>query len=386
MNSHKYILEPYSGVKSRWRCPACNNMEKTFSRYIDTETGEYLADHVGRCNREDKCGYHYTPKQYFIDNNRERVSKYAGAYPVRGIRRVTQNTYSTQGTHSTQETETPPSFIDVDIFNQSLSHYDRNTFTGYLTGLFGEETVRQIIDRYKIGTSKHWPGATIFWQIDTASNIRAGKIMLYNEGGHRIKDPFNHITWVHKALYIEPYNLKQCLFGEHLLPGNTLPVAIVESEKTACIASIYLPQFLWLACGQLQGLTAEKCKVLSGKAAILFPDLKGYDKWQAKAKQLESRLPGTRFIVSDYLEKNAPETDKAEGYDLADYLIRFDVSDFAPDVPRWYVNMQGILRQYEAGEITGDEFLKLQDENWNQSGLTGPEYVRQVNKFSISKN
>ena len=157
--------------------------------------------------------------------------------------------------------------------------------------------------------------------------------MLYDQTGHRVKEPFNYITWVHTVLKIEPYNLNQCLFGEHLLNGGTLPVAIVESEKTVCIASIYLPQFIWLACGQLQGLNADNCKVLSGRTVLLFPDLKGFDKWQQKAKELESQIPDVRFVVSDYLEKNASEVDKAKGLDLADYLIQFDVSDFRLDVP-----------------------------------------------------
>ena len=28
----------------------------------------YINDIVGKCNRIDKCGYHYTPPQYFTDN------------------------------------------------------------------------------------------------------------------------------------------------------------------------------------------------------------------------------------------------------------------------------------------------------------------------------
>ena len=41
--------------------------------YIDTENNnQYLSDNVGKCNRLDKCGYHYTPKQYFADNSHKR--------------------------------------------------------------------------------------------------------------------------------------------------------------------------------------------------------------------------------------------------------------------------------------------------------------------------
>ena len=32
----------------------------------------YINDIVGKCNRLDKCGYHYTPRQYYEDNPRLR--------------------------------------------------------------------------------------------------------------------------------------------------------------------------------------------------------------------------------------------------------------------------------------------------------------------------
>ena len=69
MSEHKYILEPYNGMNTRYRCPTCQQRDKTFSLYIDTETGEHINPTVGRCNRESNCGHHYTPKQYFQDNN-----------------------------------------------------------------------------------------------------------------------------------------------------------------------------------------------------------------------------------------------------------------------------------------------------------------------------
>ena len=34
---------------------------------------------------------------------------------------------------------------------------------------------------------------------------------------------------------------------------KTKPIALVESEKTALIASYYLPQFLWIASGGKNG-------------------------------------------------------------------------------------------------------------------------------------
>src|SRR4051812_39855533 len=62
-NTYRYILEPYKGKSSRHKCPDClGRYELTL--YVDRETGQPLADHVGKCNREHKCGYHMTPAMY----------------------------------------------------------------------------------------------------------------------------------------------------------------------------------------------------------------------------------------------------------------------------------------------------------------------------------
>lgn len=143
--------------------------------------------------------------------------------------------------------------------------------------------------------------------------------MHYNlETGKRIKEPFNRIQWVHKVLKLPEFELKQCFLNEHLLRGNSKPVGIVESEKTAIIASIYLHGLIWLAAGSKEGLNADKCNVLKGRKVILFPDLNVYQLWCKKAKELSYI---TNFTVSNSLEKMSNEEDKAKGLDLADYLI-----------------------------------------------------------------
>ncbi|MBR2428767.1 MAG: hypothetical protein IKB15_02155, partial [Alistipes sp.] len=46
-----------------------------FTRYIDTYNNNiYINDNVGKCNRLDKCGYHYTPKQYFEEHPQQQPS------------------------------------------------------------------------------------------------------------------------------------------------------------------------------------------------------------------------------------------------------------------------------------------------------------------------
>ena len=82
--------------------------------------------------------------------------------------------------------------------------------------------------------------------------------MLYDPGtGHRVKNPTSKVMWVHNLKLFEDFHLKQCLFGEHLLDGNNGPVAIVESEKTAIIASMFFQDAVWLATGGLNNLREE---------------------------------------------------------------------------------------------------------------------------------
>ncbi|MBP7679057.1 MAG: hypothetical protein KA096_01375 [Bacteroidales bacterium] len=247
----------------------------------------------------------------------------------------------------------PTSYIPVELFKASLHGYQANNFVKFLVELFGIEISNQLISKYFIGSSKHWNGASVFWQIDIQGRVRTGKIMLYSPTtGKRVKEPFNHITWVHTALEQPEFNLKQCLFGEHLLKDKIKPVALVESEKTAIIASVYLPRFLWLAVGGKENLKPEKLQVLQGRKIVLFPDLKAFEKWRANVQELNHLA---KFTVSDLLERKASEADKEKGLDLADYLTRFNFKKFTiteltqPPIKQ-SINIKP-FRHPEAGEI-----------------------------------
>jgi Domain of unknown function (DUF6371) len=305
---YRYTLQPYKGPQTRYTCPCCNK-PKIFCRYIDTETGQHLNPDVGRCNREINCGYHYTPKQYFADNGR----------PVDGQQTTDDRRQKNAKQSAVSTVVCGPSSIDPQIFQQSITNKLPNHFTNYLASIFGHAVTEQLKKRYHIGTAKHWVGASVFWQVDACNQIRTGKVMLYNPiTGKRFKKPYNHITWAHTLLKLPDFNLQQCLFGEHLLLNNTQPVAIAESEKTAIIASVYLPDFIWLATGSLTNLTPQKCQVLKGRHVHLFPDLNAFDKWSYQAEQLTHCASVT---VSDLLEKNATDKQREEGLDLGDYLV-----------------------------------------------------------------
>ena len=186
-------------------------------------------------------------------------------------------------------------------------------------------TIERLMQDYALGATKD--GGIIYWQIDTKGRVRTGKVMRYNpETGHRIKDT-GGINWIHsimkkqKLLPVD-YNLVQCLFGEHLLkmyPDKV--VALVESEKSALIASGVYPEYIWLATGGKSQLSIDKLKVLKGRTVIMFPDVDGYEYWKNKAKDVE--VIGCKVVVSDLLENNATDEDRANKIDLADWLVRY---------------------------------------------------------------
>lgn len=146
--------------------------------------------------------------------------------------------------------------------------------------------------------------------------------MLYDRmTGHRVQEPYPHITWVHSALRMTDFRLNQCFFGEHLLPNiRDKPVALVESEKTAILATHYLPQYLWLATGgKCSCMNRETIKSLQGREVILVPDLNATEEWRKRMVIFDEL--GIKATLFDKLEQMATDEERAQGLDIADYLI-----------------------------------------------------------------
>ena len=218
------------------------------------------------------------------------------------------------------EDNLPPSLIEQDLFLQSLRETSENNFLCFLEHALNKEALDELKVKYKIGTSKKWKGATVFWQIDQNKNVRTGKLMLYNKDtGKKSK-----INWVHPVLKLKDYNLKQCLFGLHLLNSNkTKRIAIVESEKTAIIASIAFPEFIWMATGGLGNLKYDLIAPLANRKVILFPDAGCYDRWNDKVKDLP---PNVFYSISELVEEKSTAEEKDEGWDIADYILKIYLS------------------------------------------------------------
>ena len=300
----KYRYKLDTGSK-KFRCPACQ--KKRFVRYLDDETGNYLADDVGRCDRIESCGYHLPPREAGLDNNR---ALYSIPEPL---------------------SEPVPCYLPFEYVERSEGNYERNTLISWMATLRGWDQIRAetVAKNYHVGTGskKEVNGWAIYWQIDENNKVRSGKMMKYQNDGHRSKDKYSNDTVqsiLKRSGQLNDFELVKCFFGLHII-DKSKPVAICESEKTAIIASQYLPQFHWIASGQLQGINEYKLRPLKGMKVVLFPDIGAFDLWNDKALEFGHIAD---IKVSTLLETKAP--DQHKGYDIADYLIQYDLRDFSP--------------------------------------------------------
>lgn len=215
----------------------------------------------------------------------------------------------------------PTSYLPNDLIEATLTNYNNNALFKYLITKFETVNVIEAFMKYNVGvdqSSELTSDYTIFWQLDKSQKLRSGKYIKYQPDGHRDKSAST--SWHHNRerngvkLYPE-FNLVQCFFGEHLLNDSNKRIAIVESEKTAVIASLCIDTYIWIACCSKYGLNEDKCAVLKNKSVTLFPDAGCYNEWRLKANEFG-------FSISDIVEKKATDMDKQKGYDLADLLLR----------------------------------------------------------------
>lgn len=371
---YRYILEKGS---KKHLCPNCR--KKTFVRYIDTTVQDYLPEEYGRCDRESKCGYYLNPYQdgYATIEQKRQNENSSNDYRCKKSRFKSRPLQYNWYYSGIMKQDTKPVFIPDEVFKRTLKsqQYEKNVFIQNLFYSikfpFGIDEVTKVIELYRLGTigKGYREGAVTFPFIDKDNNIRAIQVKEFDQNNHTTGTDFLH-SMIEKYYikdkktlpqWLEDYNKQDkkvsCLFGEHLLRKYPLhPIALVEAPKTAIYGALYfgLPEllepindrrktfssslyssffmgsanFIWLAVYNKSSFSYDKLKVLKGRDIYIFPDLSKdgntFNEWKTKAKDFEKQLPNTRFVFSDLLEVLAPEKDKTEGYDLADYLIQLD--------------------------------------------------------------
>jgi hypothetical protein len=338
MKQYKYNLDKSN---KKFYCPKCS--KKTFVKFIETEKGNYVADEFGRCDRESSCSYFRKPETDF------------------------------KKTFEVVDVPKPkPNYHSLEILEESFLSTSTNNFIHFLETIFSKDEVKKAVSNYLIGTWNSWKGTTVFWQIDQLERVHHGKVMMYDcETGKRAKnkDGKGIFSTVRSLLKLNDFVLNQCLFGLHLIGENTKVVALVESEKTAVIMSLFKPEYVWLSTGSKSGFKYEYLKAIKKYKIVAFPDKTEYNDWSNKATELNGF--GFKISVSDWLEK----TDYPKGTDLADVYINESKAEPPPST-----NYKP-LQEHEFSKGSLEVFRIYQDRKTRKVELTREESYKAIQYF-----
>lgn len=269
--TYRYSLDPSS---KKYICPSCGH--KRFVRYVDTETGEFLPDEFGRCDRENSCQYHKKPS----GEKTEFIAK-----PERIIPTVFPNGNS------------------LNQFEKLDSEF--HTFCRKI-GITDDH-----LQKMKVGRSDKYTVFGLFNQDDRLVN---SKFIAYDDNGKRLRGE-NDFPFYMKAKEGTKFN--RCLYGLHLFDSSKDSV-IVESEKSAVIGKWFYPDLNWFATGGNHGAKFKHLEIFYGyKNRIIY--LSDNDQAGQENKTI-SHLQKLNE-VSKNVSILSPFSGKREGYDIADFLI-----------------------------------------------------------------
>jgi hypothetical protein len=249
----------------------------------------------------------------------------------------------------------------LDRLHRRTTHASRRNVNGlsrFLLERYGTD-VDAHLRAWDIGTDD--AGNTVYWYRNIDGDLRTAKVVGYNnQTGKRLKGSESPLRWksadngvaqadalfavasgkvsadgtssyewmTTKRGYIRP------LYGSQFLGSTALdvPVLLVEAEKTAVIASMFLRSFVLVASGGAGGLTIESASSLAGRDVFVMLDAD-----DAGRRALDGVLDvlckvGARPLsdvegqpLVDYLMPNAPK-----GFDLADHYL--SLSELRPDL------------------------------------------------------
>ena len=336
MNDFRFYLSN----RHRTFCPQCGR--RTFSPYVDSETGEPLdSKKVGKCSRLFNCAYHFTPRALFTE---QRISSLKPVPQSDKIleewrRKAEEKVFEIDG-------ETLAKLQERPIERNHLYRY----FTSFGAIERHEETVRDVFRAYRVGTSTMWDGAPVLPLITIDDHCRDAKIMAYNPStGKRVKEPYPKINWAFSLMKERNANYQPIVrpfFGEHLIAEGSLEgghmfeqdacLMIFESEKTALFVAIigmitagpfFFDGWVPLSTNGAAGLNEYRLSVVKrhveqGGKAIFFPDNGMFEYWERTVGAFmgeQSRVSVSRLMEQKIIDGAWPVS---EGDDVEDYIFR----------------------------------------------------------------
>lgn len=249
-------------------------------------------------------------------------------------------------------------FIPAQMVEATESRVTESNLFVWLSGEFGDEAAMMAMRRYRVGATKHTDGR----------GYRAASLPYINTSGDCVDCKIFHIdpttgsrktapalmswtdregnaqelrsTWALAELKKNDNPRKWCNFGDHLLQDNpTAAVCVVESEKTALVASIVYPSRLWIAVGSKNNLNPERCAPYRGREIIIYPDRDnikdkprksgiGIEKgWETLARELAQA--GFSVRIDRTVERHHGEIND----DIADIILRYRHGTQSPPEP-----------------------------------------------------
>jgi len=325
---YKYTLTN----KRRSDCPFCFKHGK-YSAFMNTKTGELAPIEYGMCS---SCQKSNRPPDNYIQGESIHVDDDKLGY---------------------YEADT----LHVNSINQyhKPSSYVQNNFIEALERKFGEKPVKRVVDLYKLG--RFVDSGIVFPYLYTDKHICTAKIMFYDDNLHRIREgKKQYPSYLHNSEYkddkgiyhdynnyeydddgnevIVPFKLKLCLFGHNQVVNNKhKTICLVESEKTAVIMSIVLPEFIWVASSGKPMIQDYKFLFFTQRKCLVFPDLSAddnvYQDWLEKLTYY-NRKYGYDFEIIDYYSEFLKYDNemirycKCEGkFDIADFVLDFNYNN-----------------------------------------------------------
>ena len=227
----------------------------------------------------------------------------------------------------------PPMYLNAQAQTMAVQ-VDKTNLFKYLCQYWEQTEVKRVMELYCVGlgyrlntksnfeliaiavTLQRVNACSAFPSIDTEGNTHAIKIIPYPLADHhRAKADDTAPMMIYK-----PSQNPGTYFGTHLLAQDTnKPVALVESEKTAIIGTLFMPVYTWIATGSFANFNVRMVKsieALKPRQIHLFPDSDKAEEWKATANEL--RALGYNIFVRDEIIKLFPAD---SGTDIADVII-----------------------------------------------------------------
>ncbi len=358
-----YSLEKHP--KKKGQCPSCR--EKGVFRYFQNAEGERLDEKYGICDRAAKCGFDYRPSGELFPAKETKA-----AAPIETVR--------------------PAEAVVVALLEKTKLH--TSGLHRWAEHELGEHALSaEHLERWCVASDGE---RTAFVHCDGQGRVVNAKWFTYGPDGKRDKahEPFS----MRQPPASERQRFGFCLYGEHLLRHDdpARPICVVESEKTAVLASFYYPDLDWLACGSANGISDEKIGPLHNRPIWWICDADGnvpvekdgqpvMVNGKQKLSEGGRRNSSLRKLKAYGLEHAVIDLfpDRTDGYDLGDALregLRPDIVAPAPPAPKaielpadiedWSIQQKDrwhkatkFIEEFERREID----LTKHKENWSNT-------------------